>query len=841
MRRLIALTLVLLTTMALRPPALLAAQPSTSIGDIEGVVLDGRALEGSDRSSIVVPDDLAPVAGATVRLTDRQISTTSNEAGEFSFNNVPIAAPYSKVDIEVSAQGFGVWRLSGVAVRSGTQTQLHVELGTTGRSDLYTPSDEKDRSTEPEQVSPTSTTDSHTESLAVTASTACDDYSSNDFAPPKIRVYDVSDGNVTTYDFDFYIKHSLPQEWFTTWHLESWKAGAVAVRNFAWRWINTGGGGTFGGECYHVDDTTNFQEFDEAVSYSDMDAAVDATANWLVRCDTSGGAYCGGSGNMVFLAHHNAGAGSCGAEADGVHMNQNGTEACAVAGEQWRTIVARYYYPGVTFDYVPPLGAVVGGNFNGDAYRDVAIGAPGEDVGAQENAGVVHILLGSATGLIDAGNKTFQQGAGNIGGSAESGDRFGFALAADNFNGDSYTDLAVGVPGEGVGSIEGAGGVQIIPGSSTLSGSGSTFWAQDLGAIEGDGEEGDRYGHALAAGDFDADGRSDLAVGVPGEDVGGLTDSGLVNVLMGGASGITDSGDVNWDQDPLEGSPEARDLLGSALAVGNFNGASGRDLAIGVPGEAIGSADDAGLINVVYGSGSGLTATGNQDWYQSNDGLGGTAEAGDFFGAALSSADFSGDGKSDLAVGVPSEAIGAASDAGGVDVLYGGTSGLTSTGYDFWAQGTLDGTAETGDYFGWSLVAFDLGSTSVADLAVGVPLEDKDSTDDGVVNVIYGATTSGLITSANKFFSQAETGVPGDPELDDAFGAALAAGNFGKTSHGDLVVGVPLENIGSGGFDQGLVNGIYGTAAGLSGSGAQEWYQGLLTIGGTADDGDLFG
>ena len=46
-------------------------------------------------------------------------------------------------------------------------------------------------------------------------------------------------------------------------------------------------------------------------------------------------------------------------------------------------------------------------------------------------------------------------------------------------------------------------------------------------------EAGDLFGSALAAGDFNNDGFADLAVGAPGEDVGGVIGAGAVNVLYG--------------------------------------------------------------------------------------------------------------------------------------------------------------------------------------------------------------------------------------------------------------------------------------------------------------------
>src|SRR6185503_13408667 len=87
----------------------------------------------------------------------------------------------------------------------------------------------------------------------------------------------------------------------------------------------------------------------------------------------------------------------------------------------------------------------------------------------------------------------------------------------------------------------------------------------------------------------------------------------------------------------------------SGVAKGDFNGDGFADLAIGVPEEDTGGAEDAGAVNVIYGSASGLTATdpnvpAPQFWSQNSTGISGASEAGDRFGAALASGDFNGDG-----------------------------------------------------------------------------------------------------------------------------------------------------------------------------------------------------
>jgi hypothetical protein len=241
----------------------------------------------------------------------------------------------------------------------------------------------------------------------------------------------------------------------------------------------------------------------------------------------------------------------------------------------------------------------VAADFNNDGVDDLAIGVPGETVGGPENeiAGAVNVLYGAGSGLSGTGGQLFAQ----VGGTIEFRDRFGEALAAGDFNGDGVADLAAGASGEDVGSVDDAGAVSVLYGSADgLTAAGGRLFIQVGSAAETQ----DWFGWALAAGDFNQDGFTDLAAGAPFETVSNAFAAGAVSVLYGSAGGLTTSGGRLFTQ--VAGNPEVGDQFGSTLAAGDFNQDGFVDLAAGAQGEAGG----AGAVSVLPGSATGLTAGG---------------------------------------------------------------------------------------------------------------------------------------------------------------------------------------------------------------------------------------
>lgn len=465
----------------------------------------------------------------------------------------------------------------------------------------------------------------------------------------------------------------------------------------------------------------------------------------------------------------------------------------------------------------PAVAATVGDagcDFDGDGYADLAVGVPGwtgeDELGS--GTGAVSVRLGSPSGL-GSSEELWHRDRHGVTGEASRTDGFANSVACGDFDGDGFDELAVGAPFDAVGEVFRAGSVTVIGGTAAgLHTSGNQLWHQDRAGVKGVAEEGDQFGSRLAVGDFDGDGTDDLAIGVPHDGPGS---TGAVQVLYGSSTGLSATDDL-WSQASpgIAGQAERNDAFGTEVAVGDFDGDGHDDLAVGTSAED----DDAGAVNVLYGSGSGLDAAGDQIWHQDRPGAKGAAESGDWFGRSLATGDFDGDGHDDLAVGVPREAIGEVDSAGIVQVFFGGPNGVTARDQVLHQDlpGVV-GTVEAGDEFGSGLAAGDFDGDGRVDLAVGVARESLPGVlGAGAVGIFYGGPNG--FSGRDSTFHQDKPGINGVADDYDLLGrsgfsgwSSMAAGDFDGDAHDDLVVGVPNDGL----FDVGVVHVVHGESNGL--------------------------
>lgn len=355
-------------------------------------------------------------------------------------------------------------------------------------------------------------------------------------------------------------------------------------------------------------------------------------------------------------------------------------------------------------------------DFNGDGFADLAVGVPGEEV-LFDQAGAVSVLYGSPSGPTADGDQLWSQASPGIEGRPSEFDNFGATEASGDFDGDGFADLAVTVLGDDL--VLGnplSGAVHILYGSALgLTAERSQLWNQGSPGLREPG--GERFGFSLAAADFDGDGVDDIAIGVPGQQIGGLDAVGAVQILYGSPTGLSSDGNqlLSRKTPGIKGEGKEGQLFGKAVAGGEFNGDGAHDLAIGAPSGTVGN--DEGSVSAVYGSANGLTPAGNQLWRQDSPGIGDQSEDGDVFGSSLAAGDFGLAPRDDLAIEIPGESVGDVQGAGAVAILYGRAAGLTATGNQLWTQDTpgVEEETEIGDGFGWSLAAGNFGVPGVGE------------------------------------------------------------------------------------------------------------------------------
>ncbi|MFB7452080.1 S8 family serine peptidase [Streptomyces sp. NPDC056194] len=292
--------------------------------------------------------------------------------------------------------------------------------------------------------------------------------------------------------------------------------------------------------------------------------------------------------------------------------------------------------------------------------------------------------------------------------------------------------------------------------------------------------------------DFNGDGAEDIAISDPQATVGTDAKAGLIRIVYGGGKGTAE---ISQDLDWVPGGSEADDYFGETLATIDWNKDGFTDLVAGTPSETVGTATDAGFVDILYGAAGGLgTGTLKATHLEQGTGTGAIAasasEAGDRMGHRIAAA-VNDAGRPYLVIGLPGEALGSVTQAGSAFYVYGTTSLALSQ-----STAGVPGDPEAGDLFGWSVAA------DQNYIAIGAPNEALGTTAKAGGVVIFDAnrfdSTGHPLPLAG--LDQDNAAISGGSEAGDQFGYAVAMAPFrasgaAAATESILAIGAPGESV----------------------------------------------
>lgn len=363
-----------------------------------------------------------------------------------------------------------------------------------------------------------------------------------------------------------------------------------------------------------------------------------------------------------------------------------------------------------------------------------------------------------------------------------------------DFNGDGYEDMYAAVPDGTVSGLKKAGYLVVYPGDAKgISPARHRVINQNTSGVPGTAAANARFGAGTPA-DIDRDGYTDLLVSAG---------NGPEVILFGGTSGL---------------GTRAVEFRGRGYALGDFDG-DGRTDAAGIDrtdwnGKIV-LDENIGADGSVGSTRTALTADGVTVFER------------------VQTVDMNNDGKDDLLV---SSGCDDEPDCGGRSLYL-----STGTGFTYTPIVTAPGT-----YLEHSTVTVgSVNGDAYPDLVFTRRPTGMDSDVDfpskgGAVAVVLGGPKGQNAAVKPKWITQDTAGVPGADETGDGLGASASVGDLDGDGYGEVVVGLPGEDVGTA-KDAGGVLVFKGRASGITGADTKVIGQSTVKVPGADENGDAFG
>lgn len=368
---------------------------------------------------------------------------------------------------------------------------------------------------------------------------------------------------------------------------------------------------------------------------------------------------------------------------------------------------------------------------------------------------------------------------------AVEGDSVGKSVAVGDFDGDGYSDVAVGLPGRTVGGISAAGEVRVYKGTSRGLYPWQTITQSKVGWVS---TAGDRFGWTLAAANLDEDEDTmELIIGSPYKAIDGLGDAGAVAVLRSDQFGMLQGWRVYTQRYHNADVVRANAQFGRSVAVGRIaqplDGSGAPDLSWG-PTLVIGAPGTDKMRGAVflYAQTNPPSGGTSQRWTQKISGT--IINSG--FGSAVAVGSVTDDSRPDLVVGSPFvDAL-----RGQVDVFGGNTPAVFNASAPMvdHRESVPAPDADTGR-FGESLALGNFRGDAAVEIAIGA------SGTRSFTGAVYIFQYESVFGDPRSYHRKQTLWQNGAQEAGDEFGSALTVANVDQSSPQDeLFIGAPGEN-----------------------------------------------
>ncbi|MBU0638862.1 MAG: FG-GAP repeat protein [Planctomycetes bacterium] len=384
------------------------------------------------------------------------------------------------------------------------------------------------------------------------------------------------------------------------------------------------------------------------------------------------------------------------------------------------------------------LGASIAtGDVTGDQIDDLLICASTADYSGVQDRGIAYLIFGSAS-FFDAATRDLSNtdnwdlriigpvAGGDMGGSNLIGGLDAHGAAIGRIDDDAYGDIILGVHLASGGGSQ-SGRVYAIFGGPFPSGFTLNLSSPGGYDVRIDGKSSyDELGTFVLTGDLTGDGIEELILPNEYASQSLFTSEGAVHIFRGRAAWPSSISLASGPADITLLGAREDDNLGSAAAVGDFNGDDIMDLASAAPGADAGAHNEQrgdGFVYGLRGSTTYQTGTHTIDYATATPDFLLIGEFEENLGDEVSAGDFNADGFDDIAA---AERFGGPATNGVVEVLLGRAFAVGET---FTANVDTDlrivGASQ--DRVGFSLAASDVNGDSLDEILFGTPFNNGDS------------------------------------------------------------------------------------------------------------------